>query len=318
MIVKKKNFFELKSDNDQYNKEEGILKNNNLPFIPQKLFSNVFDLKEDSFIFEKTLFLDHSISIKGDESSLNNQNEDIISINLLGSETFDNLNETPKIDFNLSNSFISYKKNRNNLKNNFLETQNNYSNYNFESIKSINCNSFVNSYESNYKIENNINSNIRCDSLLIKFKSYIGKWFIKNLNNKLKLILKRKIKLFSFNFKKFTIIVSYSKNKKWLDEKIKDLLVLGDDSNQIKNKKALKSIFNKNFEEINKIKEILNLTYRKIIELFYLSEDFIIFKQKLKIKELNDNFYKIMNISLFDNGGLIKFFEMRKGNTKKK
>ena len=240
MIVKKKKFFELKTDNDQYNKKEGILKNNNLPFMPQKLFSNVFDLKEDSFIFEKTLFLDHSISIKGDESSLNNQNEDIISINFLGSETFDNLNETPKIDFNLSNSFISYKKNRNNLKNNFLETQNNYFNYNFESIKSINCNSFVNSYESNYKIENNINSNIRCDSLLIKFKSYIGKWFIKNLNNKLKLILKRKIKLFSFNFKKFTIIVSYSKNKKWLDEKIKDLLVLGDDSNQIKNKKILK------------------------------------------------------------------------------
>ena len=64
MIVKKKNFFELKSDNDQYNKEEGILKNNNLPFIPQKLFSNVFDLKEDSFIFEKTFFLDHSIYLE--------------------------------------------------------------------------------------------------------------------------------------------------------------------------------------------------------------------------------------------------------------
>jgi hypothetical protein len=318
MIVKKKKFFELKSDNDQYNKEEGILKNNNLPFMPQKLFSNVFDLKEDSFIFEKTLFLDHSISIKRDESSLNNQNEDIISINLLGSETFDNLNETPKIDFNLSNSFISYKKNRNNLKNNFLETQNNYSNYNFESIKSINCNSFVNSYESNYKIKNNINSNIRCDSLLIKFKSYIGKWFIKNLNNKLKLILKRKIKLFSFNFKKFTIIVSYSKNKKWLDEKIKDLLILGDEPNQTKNKKALKSLYKKNIEELNTIKNLLEQNYRNIIELFYLSEDFIIFKNDRKIKELNNNFVKIMEVSLLEHNGFIKFLELRKGNTRKK
>ena len=159
---------------------------------------------------------------------------------------------------------------------------------------------------------------MRCDSLLIKLKSVIGKWFILNLNNKIKNLIKRKIKFFSFNYKKFTIIVSYSKNKAWLGEKIKDLLILGNEPNQTKNKKALKSLYKKNYEQLDEIKNILEQTYRDIIKLFYLSEEFKNFKNDKRVIELDEYFIKIMNISILKNNGFIKFLECRKGNKRKK
>lgn len=298
-----------------FNYKDEPYKKDNLPFIPNKSLSNDIYFKEDSLTIEKSIFFDNSIGLERDELSLINSNNDL---NLLGIETFDNLNEAPIIDYNSYNSFFPFKKNRNNFNYLFLESQNNSSKYKFEKIKTINYNSLYNLDNSNSNLKNNTNSTIRCDTFLIKFKSFLGKWFIKTLNTKLKHILKRKIKFFSFNYRKFTIIVSYSKNKNWLDEKIKDLLILGDEPNQIKNKKALKSISNKNGEEINKIKDILNLTYRDIIKQFYLSEDFIIFKNNKRVIELNNYFSKIMEISLLENNGFITFFEKRKGNIKKK
>ena len=172
------------------------------------------------------------------------------------------MNETSIIDYNSYISFFPFKKNRNNFNYLFLGSQNNILKYKFEKIKTINYNYLSNSDDSDSNSKNNINSTLRCDTLLIKFKSFLGKWFIKTLNNKLKHIVKRKIKFFSFNYKKFTIIVSYLNNKNWLDAKIKDLLILGVEPNQIKNEKALKSISNKKYEEINRIKDILELTYR--------------------------------------------------------
>lgn len=311
--MNKENYFAFERERFPFNNKKEPYKRDNIPFIPNKLFSNELYLKEDSLTIEKSKFFD-TISLERDESSLINSNNDL---NLLGIETFDNLNETPLIDYNSYNSLFPFKKNRNNFNYLFLESQNNSKNK-FEKIETINYNSLSNSIDSNTNLKNSTNSTIRCDTLLIKFKSFLGKWFIKTLNNKLKHILKRKIKFFSFNYKKFTIIVSYSKNKNWLDEKIKDLLILGDETNQIKNKKALKSISNKNYEEINKIKDILDLTYRNIIEQFYLSNDFIIFKNNKRVRELNDYFYKIMDISLLDYNGFIKFFENRKGNIRKK
>ena len=298
-----------------FNIKDEPYKKDNIPFIPNKSLSNDIYCKEDSLTIEKSIFFDNSIGLERDELSLINSNNDL---NLLGIETFDNLNEATIIDYNSYNSFFPFKKNRNNFNYLFLESQNNSSKYKFEKTKTINYNSLYNLDDSNSNLKNNTNSTIRCDTLLIKFKSFLGKWFIKTLNTKLKHILKRKIKFFSFNYKKFTIIVSYSKNKNWLDEKIKDLLILGDEPNQIKNKKALKSISNKNGEEINKIKDILNLTYRDIIKQFYLSEDFIIFKNNKRVIELNNYFNKIMEISLLENNGFITFFEKRKGNIKKK
>jgi hypothetical protein len=257
---------------------------------------------------------------ESEETSLLVDNND--NLHYFGLETFDRGKEIINNNFSLNQDFFTLKKNRNNFdsvfenKNYYLknETTEYKLNDNYLSL-----NTSLNLLDSSTEIVTfNKYSSMRCDSLLIRFKSVLGKWFIKTLNSRLKSILKRKIKFFSFNYKKFTIIVSYLKNKKWLDEKIKDLLILGDEPNQTKNKKALKSLYKKNIEELNTIKNLLEQNYRNIIELFYLSEDFIIFKNDRKIKELNNNFVKIMEVSLLEHNGFIKFLELRKGNTRKK
>jgi hypothetical protein len=166
------------------------------------------------------------------------------------------------------------------------------------------------------------NKNTRCDSLLIKFKAILGKWFINNINNKLKLlqkdsIIKRRIKFYAFNYKKFTLKVSYSQNKEWLKYKMIDLLLIGDEENQIKNKKGIKTLFKKNLVELEEIKDMLQSTYEVIVKQFYLSEEFQKFKNNKRVKELDLNFEKIMKMSLLENFGFIKFFETRKGNNRK-
>ena len=128
---------------------------------------------------------------------------------------------------------------------------------------------------------------------------------------------KRKIKFFSFNYKKFTLNVTYNQNKIWLNEKIKDLLILGDEPNQIKNEKSLKSLYNKKDEVFNEIKNLLELTYKEIIERFYLSKYFEEFKKDKDILLLNENFQRVKNISILDKNGFIDFIYKEKGNIKK-
>lgn len=284
--------------------------------IPQKLLVNNQFLLEDTVKNDDYISFDNSFCIEKDESSLHIDSNDFHILNV---KAFDKNEEISK-NFLLSNTnLFPYKKNRNNFVSYDLpEEKNNYQDKNFDESKLSYCQSFNSS--STYYIKNNqnANSNVRCDSLLIKFKSIVGKWFIQNLNNKIKQILKRKIKFFSFNYKKFTIVVSYFKNKNWLDEKIKNLLVLGDEPNQEKNIRALNSIYKRKIEGLNEIKNILEQTYRNIIEQFYLSDEFIIFKNDKRVNELNKYFIKIMDISLLEKNGFIKFLELRKGNIRKK
>lgn len=261
-------------------------------FIEDKIFDN--EKEEQSLIVDNTL---NDLNIQAFDKKHDLSRKYIIS----------------EID-----DFFTFKKNRNILNNNSNEEKNNCFSYASEKAKTINCNSPNSLIASNNINKNDSIFNIRCDSLLIKFKSVLGKWLIIKLNNKLKKILKRKIKLFAFNYKKFTIIVSYSKNKMWLDEKIKNLLILGNENNQDKNQKALITIYKKKFEALNEIKDILEQSYRTIIEQFYLSEEFIKFKNDKRVIELNNNFEKIMDISILEKNGFIKFLECRKGNLRKK
>ena len=62
---------------------------------------------------------------------------------------------------------------------------------------------------------------------------------------------------------------------------------------------------------------MLESLYEDIIYDFYKSDDFVIFKEDKKVKELNDNFCKIMGISLLDKNGFVEFIEKRKGNVRK-
>ena len=209
---------------------------------------------------------------------------------------------------------------KNNEINNFLENYNYLNEYSLKKNRNYLNN---NLFEEKEKSKDSINANLisnksnRCDSLLIKFKAALGKWFITIINDKLKylktnLIIKRAIKLYSFNYKKFTLIVNYTQNKLWLKCKMKDLLLLGEEENQIKNKKAIKSLYKKDLGELNEIKDMLESDYRDIIKKFYLSEEFIKFRDDPRVKELDINFKKIMNINLLNDFGFISFFETRK------
>ena len=212
---------------------------------------------------------------------------------------------------------IIFKKNRNNLYNNIFKTLNDKNDKNSSSNdNNINNNNLTNETSSSNSNNNNkiSPSNMRCDSLLIKFKSFLGKSFIQYINDKLKKYTKRRIKFFSFNYKKFTLNVSYSENQKWLNEKMKDLLVLGNESNQLKNEKTLKSIYKRKEEEFDEIKNLLELTYKDIIQRFYRSNFFEDFKKQQKIIQLNENFKNIMNNSILEVDGFIYFICTRKGN----
>ena len=210
---------------------------------------------------------------------------------------------------------ITFKKNRNNLNNN-----NNIFNISIALNKKNDSNTHNLTNETSSSNNNNnkiMHSSIRSDSLLIKFKSFLGKSFINYINNKLKNLTKRKIKFFSFNYKKFTLNVSYADNKKWLNQQVKNLLIYGDQPNQIKNEKALKSIYKRKEKEFDEVKYLLELTYKEIIERFYLSKYFEEFKRDKKVIQLNENFVKIMGRSVLKKNGFINFIASRKGNKEK-
>ena len=89
---------------------------------------------------------------------------------------------------------------------------------------------------------------------------------------------------------------------------------MGIEYNQIKNEKALKSIYIRKEKEFNEIKSILELSYKDIIERFYLSNYFQEFQKDIKNRLLNEQFKKVMNISLFEKNGFINFILSRKEN----
>ena len=269
---------------------------------------------DKEFISSKNLFQDFKLLSKNNDSFgfdiFGESNESYDSIKLFSTEDLFNNNE--KVE---TFDFIEKNKELNNL----------YKNYNYDDENSFqkNRNNFnnnlINDKENNYEE----NRSKRCDSLMIKFKAYVGKWLITTINEKLldlrkKSIIKRTIKFYAFNYKKFTIKVSYEQNKHWLMSKLEELLLLGDEENQIKNEKSLKLLNKKKLIELKEIKDMLNLTYEDAIKAFYKSN---YFKQKFKedkrVIELNNNFIKIMDVSLLEPNGFIRFLETRKGNKRK-
>ena len=224
-------------------------------------------------------------------------------------------NDNQKNDFlgkkhNRNNdSKITFKKNRNYLNNYLFKTTNDKIEKNNNNISSMTS--------SNSHIKKIKPFNPRTDSFLIKFKSYLGKSFIKNIKEKLKKVTKRVIKFYAFNYTKFTLIATYNQNKEWLNAQMKDLLVLGGDANQEKNKKALKSLYKKKEKEFDEIKNLFEMSYKEIIERFYLSKYFDEFKKDEKNIKANSEFVKVMKISLLDQNGFITFLLTRKGNKEK-
>jgi len=285
-------------------------------YISYSFYNNDCDYDLD-YISPEHFPLENDLKIsKANELNLDSNKEEISP-----TETQKNSFLGKKTHLNDENK-LTFKKNRNNLCNNIFKTLNdkNDKSSSINDNNNNNNNNLTNETSSSNSNNNNNKiaySNMRCDSLLIKFKSFLGKSFINFINDKLKKSAKRRIKLFSFNYKKFTLNVSYSENQKWFNEKMKDLLVLGSEPNQLKNEKALKSIYRRKEEEFNEIKYLLELNYKEIIQRFYRSNFFEIFKRQQKIIQLNENFKKIMNNSILDQDGFINFICSRKGNKAK-
>ena len=269
------------------------------------IFADYFEKFESSI--SKDIPMEDKILFKNE-----NNNENIFSLNEKMSEELERKNDYIGKKRNINDDEIIFKKNRNNLNNNYFKitkdkiekVDNNIYNYTRETSTSNNNNQIE--YAKN-----------RTDSLLIKFKSFLGKCFINHINNKLKNLSKRRIKFYSLNYKKFTLNVNYNQNKVWLNEKMKDLLTLGDESNQEKNENSLKSLSKKKEIAFDEVKNLLEMTYKEIIEKFYLSIYFEKFKNNAYIKTLNEYFVKIKNISILEKNGFINFINKEKGNNKK-
>ena len=300
------------------NNNSNIFNSNLLSFSPNEdnnlffpsLINNIYDennIQTINDFNDNNNLLDNSISeeflmeekMRSLEFNNGDCNYSLINVNEgLSIENQNNFFIEKKAELN-NNEIITFKKNRNYLKNNnifqiYITSETSTSNHNSK--------------------EGITYSNKRCDSFLIKFKSYLGKVFIKHINNRLKKMSKIKLKFFSLNYKKFTLNVSYQKNKEWLNEKMKNLLVLGDEPNQEKNERALRSLYKKKEVEYKEIKDLLELSYRDIIKRFYLSKYYEEFKKDKKIIKNDENFRQIMNISLLEPNGFIHFINTRKGN----
>lgn len=300
MLNTKKHIFVIKKEPDKESTGEHSIKNkeeiNLISFEPRESsFDFGFNTKNVDFCFKSELSSISNDLLSNENCLLNFKNEEDLDLKKNGE--FDMLLN----NYNYIDEII-FKKNRNYFNDNISdkkEKENEKINYNFSS-----------------------NTSKRCDTFLIKFKAVLGKWFIKQINEylsllKQNLIIKRRIKLYSFNYRKFTLNVNYTHNKHWLKYKMLDLLVIGDEENQIKNKKGIKSLFKKDLIELREIKEMLESSYEDIIKRFYLSEEFSLFAEDKRVKELDFNFKKIMNISLLEKFGFIDFFETRQGNKRK-
>ena len=279
----------------------------------QNYFSN-FSLNEDDYN-DSYNFEEYLLEEEKNKSSRNNKGN-ISSLNELISseEKYNNSQYLGKKHCIKDEPKITFKKNRNNFNKNIFKIENENKSNDNNNSNNHNNNATSETSSSNHDIDKISNLKFRSDSLIIKFKSFLGKSFINYINNKLKKMTKRRIKFYSFNYKKFTLNATYSENKKWLEEKMKNLLVLGGEPNQEKNEKALKSLYRRKEEEFDEIKNILESTYKEIIEKFYESEYFEEFKKDEKVIMLNDNFTKIMNLSFLDKNAFIIFLYTRKGN----
>ena len=279
----------------------------------------------ENFRFNNTKFDDnffHDINMNSEEFPPENKIQCLISQqNPINKEIINIKNEKHnflnKKRLLINEKKLIFKKNRNNCLESLFIISNKEEN-NIDSVQ--NCIPSNESTSTNNKqkmqIEIKNNNPKRCDSILIKFKSFVGKSFIQYINEKIKKITKRRIKFYSFNYSKFTLNVNYEENKKWLAEKVKNLLILGNEKNQIKNEKSLVILFNKKGEEFIKIKNLMEITYRELIEKFYESEYFDQFKKDNKVIEMDGYFKSVMNLSILEKNGFIDFIISRRGNKK--
>jgi hypothetical protein len=157
----------------------------------------------------------------------------------------------------------------------------------------------------------------RVDDAKKHFKVAISKYATQVINNLIQNSdlpkgLKKKIHL--PNFKAFTSNVREFDNYKFLSFDLKTVFTHGktDENLQGCNDKIISKIlkYKKYPEKLQKMKDFLSLKYKDIIKQFYKSDNFKEFKENDLTKFFDDGIKKEKNISLLEEDGLVKLFEM--------
>ena len=123
----------------------------------------------------------------------------------------------------------------------------------------------------------------------------------------------------------FTSKVTENANIQFLNYTIREIFIIGKDSEELQRKNFLTisriyEIFKKYEklpENLQKIKNFLEMRYEDLIKMFYDSAEFNIFKNEQKTKFFDDGTKAQEGFSLLENYGLIKLFKMLKKKRKR-
>ena len=164
----------------------------------------------------------------------------------------------------------------------------------------------------------------RVDDAKKHFKKAISQFATKELNSLIQnseLGVKFKKVIHLPNYKLFTSNSKELDNLDFLSFSVKKVFTYGkkDGNRQDKNEENLSRILNykKYPEKTKKIKEFLDLTYQDVIKLFYKSSYFDQFKNSKLTAFFDEGIKKEKKISLLEDEGLLKLFNMTKKKRKR-
>ena len=303
IILSNMNSFITKRDLNPENDYTKLIKDN-LPFISAN----------SKYITKIPIFSKFNNYFNINNNTINNFNTNKIEININNNINNNDINNK-SINIALNNQINMNKNNDTNMPKIFNQSNPNDNNI----INKFNSQNLLNESQTQY----------RQDYYIKQFKVQYSIW-LRNILNKLltsflqkvKLNNKKFIKFYPLNSLHFTANPKYKDNKIFLKLKIKDILIIGIDSNKNSNQKKNKE----NIEFIEKIGEtqnnakelinFLNMTMEESISIFYKSEQFYKFKNSAQA-QINDNkFYNEKKFSLLEDNGFIFLIKNFNGNVK--
>jgi len=152
-----------------------------------------------------------------------------------------------------------------------------------------------------------INYEYKLGNYIIRCITAVNQFIIKKINKKIERNTSLKgMKLHTPSYESFSEKLIIKKNRnKYLNTTMKNILKEKEIKKQKENSTIIELIEKENDEELNRL---LHLNYKDVIEKFYDSNDFEIFKFNREI-QFYDQMFKRRHKSIFEKYGLIEFLE---------
>ena len=152
-----------------------------------------------------------------------------------------------------------------------------------------------------------INYEYKLGNYIIRCITAVNQFIIKKINKKIEKNTSLKgMKLHTPSYESFSEKLIIKKNRnKYLNTTMKNILKEKEIKKQKENSTIIELIEKENDEELNRL---LHLNYKDVIEKFYDSNDFEIFKFNREI-QFYDQMFKRRHKSIFEKYGLIEFLE---------